>query len=86
MPSYDYKKLDCTEPNCKINIEVFHDINEKIEHVKCEDCGKETKICKVFSNTPIHFKGTGFYVNDYRKADDGMKKYLPRDPNQKRVF
>jgi predicted nucleic acid-binding Zn ribbon protein len=86
MPSYDYKKLECSEPNCNVYIEIFHDINQKIEHVKCEDCGKETKISKVFSSTPVHFKGSGFYVNDYRKSDDGMKKYLPRDPNQKRVY
>ena len=86
MPLYDYKNIGCSETGCPEFIELFHGFNEKIETTICEKCGKETKIQKIFSSTPVHFKGTGFYVNDYRKSDDGMKKYLPRDPNQKRIF
>jgi putative FmdB family regulatory protein len=86
MPLYDYKNIGCSETGCTEFIELFHGFNEKIETTICEKCGKETKVQKVFSSIPVHFKGTGFYVNDYRKGDDSMKKYLPRDPKQKRIF
>lgn len=86
MPLYDYKNIGCSKNGCPEFIEILHGFNDEIKTTICETCGKETKITKVFSNTPVHFKGPGFYVNDYRKADEGMKKYLPRDPKQKRIF
>jgi putative FmdB family regulatory protein len=84
MPIYQYKNLECND--CPEYLDIYHGINEVKENAVCEKCGKEVKVTKVFSITPVHFKGSGFYVNDYRKADDGMKKYLPRDPNTKRVY
>lgn len=84
MPIYQYKNLECND--CPQYIDIFHSINEVKESTICETCGKEIKISKVFSQTPVHFKGTGFYVNDYRKADEGMKKYYPRDPDKKKYY
>ena len=84
MPIYQYKNLECND--CPEYIDVLHGINEVKETTICEKCGKEIKISKVFSQTPIHFKGSGFYVNDYRKADQGMKKYYPRDTTKKKYY
>ena len=84
MPTYQYKNLECND--CPQYIEIHHGINEVKENMICETCGKEVKISKIFSQIPIHFKGAGFYVNDNRKADDGMKKYYPRDTNKKKYY
>lgn len=84
MPIYQYKNLECKD--CPEYLEILHGINETKDTAKCESCGKEIKITKVFSQIPIHFKGSGFYVNDHRKTDAGIKKYLPRDPNNKKYY
>jgi putative FmdB family regulatory protein len=63
MPTYVYK---CTDKDCEHEFEVFQSIKaDAIE--KCEKCGE--KVRKVFGATAIIFKGSGFYVNDYKKQD-----------------
>jgi predicted nucleic acid-binding Zn ribbon protein len=88
MPTYDYKNLDYFEGSkCPEYIEIFHKSDEKIDKTICQECGKEIKVQKVIGNfSGIHFKGTGFYVNDHKKADQAMKKYYPRDPNKKKYY
>lgn len=56
MPKYDYKCLQC-----KSYTELthgFHDASMKT----CPKCGGGMK--KVFTPTPTHFKGNGFYKTD----------------------
>lgn len=88
MPLYDYKNLDWKEGDCcDQQFEILHSYDDKLEKFDCPKCSRELNVCKIIGGiSGIHFKGSGFYVNDYRKSDEGMKKYLPRDPNQKRVF
>jgi len=63
MPTYVYK---CLDKECEHEFEVFQSIkDDPIE--KCENCG--SKVRKVFGATAIIFKGSGFYVNDYKKQD-----------------
>jgi len=65
MPTYEYL---CTE--CGHRFDVFQSMSD--EPVKiCEKCGKDVR--KVFNSTGIIFKGSGFYVNDYKsnKTDPG---------------
>ena len=58
MPTYEYK---CTE--CEHEFEVFQSMSD--EPVKtCEKCGGEVR--KLFGKAGIIFKGSGFYVNDYK--------------------
>lgn len=58
MPTYVYECLEC-----KNRFEVFHSMSE--EPVKeCEKCGRPVR--KVFNSTGVIFKGSGFYVNDYK--------------------
>ncbi len=60
MPTYEYK---CTK--CGYDFEAFQSMHE--DPLKtCEKCGGELR--KVFGrSTGIIFKGSGFYVNDYKK-------------------
>jgi len=56
VPKYDYKCLQC-----KSYTELthgFHDASMKT----CPKCGGGMK--KVFTPTPTHFKGNGFYKTD----------------------
>jgi putative FmdB family regulatory protein len=60
MPTYEYK---CTQ--CDHQFEVFQSMND--EPVKtCEKCGGEVR--KLFGTAGIIFKGSGFYVNDYKSG------------------
>ncbi len=59
MPMYDYK---CEE--CDYRFEVFHKVNEMPEIV-CPKCGGKTRKL-VSGGVGIQFKGSGFYVNDYK--------------------
>ncbi len=60
MPTYQYR---CN--SCEHFFEVFQSIKD--DPIKeCEKCGKEVK--KVYNSAGIIFKGSGFYVNDYKNA------------------
>ena len=61
MPTYDY---ECTV--CKHRFEVFQSMkDDPIE--KCVKCGGKVKKL-IGAGAGIIFKGSGFYVNDYKKA------------------
>ena len=65
MPTYEYECLEC-----KHKFDVFQSIND--EPVKnCQNCGG--KVRKLFSNAGIIFKGSGFYVNDYKSPNSNAK-------------
>ena len=62
MPNYDYK---CN--SCKNEFEEFQSMSDE-PRAKCPKCGKKAK--RIFSpGTGIIFKGSGFYVNDYKKKE-----------------
>ncbi len=62
MPTYDYKCKACGQ-----TFEQFHSMKD--EPVKdCFLCGKKGEVERMISNgSGIIFKGTGFYVTDYKK-------------------
>jgi len=62
MPTYDYK---CT--NCENVFEKFHGMNESPE-ILCPECNAISKK-KISLGAGIVFKGSGFYVNDYKKSN-----------------
>ncbi len=66
MPTYEYECLEC-----KNRFEVFQSINDE-PVMKCEKCSG--KVRKLFGTAGIIFKGSGFYVNDYKKSGDGRRK------------
>lgn len=72
MPTYEYECLEC-----KHKFDVFQSIND--EPVKtCQSCGG--KVRKLFSNAGIIFKGSGFYVNDYKTGSSSGKSDSASSP------
>ncbi len=67
MPIYEY---ECSE--CGKVFEVFLLASDKPVK-KCDSCGSK-KIHKLVSNCSFQLKGTGWYVTDYAKKDDGNGK------------
>ena len=66
MPTYEYK---CTQ--CSHDFEVFQSMSD--EPVKiCPECGAEVK--KVFTPAGVIFKGSGFYVNDYKGKENATQQ------------
>lgn len=87
MPTYDYKNLTCKNDKCAKIIERFHGMNETLEETVCENCGKKIKIAKMLTgNAGVHFKGSGFFVNDYKTHDSSLNKYQPREKGSKKIF
>lgn len=69
MPTYDYECQKCGQ-----KFEIFHSMNDNSEK-NCDKCGSKAK--KLISpGAGIIFKGSGFYVNDYKKNDssNGVSK------------
>ncbi|MBS0618857.1 MAG: zinc ribbon domain-containing protein [Spirochaetes bacterium] len=62
MPTYDYKCADCGRI-----FEKFHGMNEQPQ-VLCPDCASVNTARQVSLGAGIVFKGSGFYVNDYKKG------------------
>jgi len=61
MPTYDYR---CTK--CKHTFEVFHGINDETSR-RCPRC--KAKARRVPSGgAGLLFKGSGFYITDYRSS------------------
>ncbi|RME90056.1 MAG: zinc ribbon domain-containing protein [Candidatus Hydrogenedentota bacterium] len=65
MPTYDYK---CNE--CGTRFEVFHGMNESPD-VHCPECNAVASK-QISAGAGIVFKGSGFYVTDYK--NNGSKK------------
>ncbi|MBN2039215.1 MAG: hypothetical protein JW864_04180 [Spirochaetes bacterium] len=61
MPTYDY---ECTE--CKDRFEAFQSMTDEPITV-CKKCGGKVRKL-IGAGAGIIFKGSGFYVNDYKKS------------------
>ena len=65
MPTYDYKCLKCG---------TLFEVRQKMKdppRAKCPKCGAQAER-QLSGGHGIHFKGTGFYETDYKRA--GEKK------------
>lgn len=62
MPTYDYKCNDCGNV-----FEEFHSITLN-PHILCPKCGGHTRRL-ISGGAGIIFKGSGFYVNDYKQSN-----------------
>jgi len=65
MPIYEYLCQKCG------TIEVTQRITEK-PLGKCPEC--KGKVKKLISNTSFQLKGTGWYITDYARKDNGVAK------------
>jgi putative FmdB family regulatory protein len=71
MPTYDY---ECME--CKHRFEMFQSMkDDPIE--KCIKCGGKVKKI-IGAGAGIIFKGSGFYVNDYKKSSSSSSSNSPK--------
>ena len=59
MPTYEYECLEC-----RYRFDVFQSMKDNPLEI-CEKCGGRVKRL-IGSGSGIIFKGSGFYVNDYR--------------------
>lgn len=63
MPTYEYK---C--PKCQTVFDVVHKMKDK-PAVKCPKCRAKAER-QLSGGHGIHFKGTGFYETDYKRAGE----------------
>ena len=66
MPVYEY---ECQKCSCQFELKQGFNDNPK---VKCPECKGKAK--RVFSPVPVIFKGSGFYVNDVKRAGEKKEK------------
>ncbi|MBN1367835.1 MAG: hypothetical protein JW967_07900 [Dehalococcoidales bacterium] len=59
MPLYQYK---CEK--CNFEFELKKSFSDDSNHVHCPECGEHAE--RVFVPPAIIFKGSGFYVTDYK--------------------
>src|SRR5262245_26012745 len=71
MPTYDYRCAACGH-----DLEVFQSITEAPKK-KCPACGKRKLERRIGGGAAFLFKGSGFYVTDYRS--DSYKKAADAD-------
>jgi putative FmdB family regulatory protein len=64
MPTYDYECVKCAH-----KFEVFQSIKDE-PIANCEKCGEKARRL-ISSGIGIIFKGSGFYVNDYKGKGKG---------------
>ncbi len=62
MPTYEYECDDC-----KYFFELFQNISEK-KLEKCPKCGGGRIRRLISGGAGLIFKGTGFYITDYKKT------------------
>ncbi|HVU18737.1 MAG TPA: zinc ribbon domain-containing protein [Candidatus Didemnitutus sp.] len=67
MPTYEY---ECTK--CGKELEVFQSMKEA-PLKKCPACGKSTLRRKISGGSGLIFKGTGFYITDYKNKKSAAK-------------
>ena len=67
MPTYEYK---C--PNGHLFEKRFPRITTQ-RHAKCPVCGKRAER-QISGGAGVHFKGSGFYITDYKRAGEKAEK------------
>lgn len=59
---YEYK---CT--NCNCSVEIKRDLKTLKDNIACDEC--LSPMTRIYSVPNISFKGSGFYVNDYKEGE-----------------
>ena len=72
MPTYEYECLEC-----KNRFDVFQSISDNPVE-KCVKCNGRVR--KLFNSAGIIFKGSGFYVNDYKNVNGKRKSASGASP------
>ena len=75
MPTYAY-----TCPACGHEFQKFHKMSVKARP-KCPECGAMAER-QITGGAGLLFKGSGFYITDYKKADKADKADKPSKPDK----
>ena len=75
MPHYDYECKDCGH-----TFEVFQQINDK-PLTECPKCKGSVRRL-IGTGSGLIFKGTGFYVTDYKRNTNEGKKEAKSSPEK----
>jgi putative FmdB family regulatory protein len=80
MARYDYR---CEK--CGI-LEISHPMS--MDALKeCPECSSPIeRLISPDAGAAIHYKGSGFFKTDYKKVDSNIKKYMPTDPSEKKIY
>ena len=68
MPTYEYVCAKCDH-----ELEAFQSMNDA-PLKKCPACKRSTLRRKIGGGAGLIFKGTGFYITDYKKTSGGKKE------------
>jgi len=68
MPTYEYVCAKCDH-----ELEAFQSMKDA-PLKKCPSCGKSALRRKIGGGAGLIFKGTGFYITDYKKSPGGKKE------------
>lgn len=74
MPTYEYV---CSK--CAHELEAFQSMKDA-SLKKCPACGRSALRRKVGGGAGLIFKGTGFYITDYKKSAGGKKESSAESP------
>lgn len=75
MPTYDYRCLECEH-----EFEVFQGINDP-RLTECPTCQGEVKRL-IGAGAGLIFKGSGFYITDYRSKEYKQKQKSEREASK----
>ena len=78
MPTYDYI---CTNKKCNSEFELFLSIKSKPMQ-KCPACGSKAKR-QIGAGGGIIFRGSGFYITDYRSKEYSEKASAEKESSEK---
>lgn len=77
MPTYEYQ---CSK--CKKEFEFFHSIKDEPIKV-CPDCGEPALKRKISGGSGLIFKGSGFYLTDYKNKSSSTTSTANKANNKK---
>jgi putative FmdB family regulatory protein len=77
MPTYEY---ECTK--CGHEMEAFQSMKDA-PLKKCPSCGRPALRRKVGGGAGLIFKGTGFYITDYKKSPAPKEPGASKSPSGK---
>lgn len=76
MPTYTYK---CKQ--CNYEFEEFQSINSDVLST-CPSCNKDTLVRIISGGTGLIFKGSGFYLTDYKNNKNSPPTVTAKEPKK----
>ena len=77
MPTYDYQ---CS--NCGFQFEIFQSMTD-LPIKKCPECSKNKAVRLISGGSGLIFKGSGFYITDYKNKKTTKEKSTDTKPKKK---